>query len=110
MPDEMLQKPFCRRRETPNIRAKICSMELRSFPRLINNRAMNLALEALIYATRIPLYDKFSPEYTESLSHYVRIKTKLHEWRDMDRFAQGFEVMDNYLVAHNVKPQEIYKV
>ncbi len=108
MPSNILLKPECRRRETPNIRTKIISIQTFRFPMIFNNRSMNLALEALVYATRIPLYEKYSKNYKESLSGYVAIKRKITEWRDMIRFKDGFEVMDSYLIGKNVKAQELF--
>ncbi len=108
IPESSLKKPFCRRREAPNIRAKILAIRVKSFPKIFNNRSMNLALEALIITTRLPFYEKFSPVYKENLGLYLNIKKKLNDWRDMDRFHDGFEVMDNYLINHGLKPQELF--
>ena len=69
---------------------------------------MNLAIEALILSTRIPLYNPISKEYSESINNYINIKKKLIYWQDMDRFHDAFEVMDNYLLNHKVKPQDLF--
>ncbi|UYP47942.1 hypothetical protein NEF87_004227 [Candidatus Lokiarchaeum ossiferum] len=108
MPSKILSKPECRRREAPNIRAKIKSIHTFHYPHIFNNRSMNLAIEALIYATRIPLYEKYSKEYKESLTSYLTIKKKITEWRDMDRFEESFTVIDNFLIDRNVKVQELF--
>ena len=108
MPPKMISKPSCRRREDPNIRSKILSVEVYRLPKIFNNRSMNLAIEALILSTRIPLYEPTSKEYGESIKNYINIKKKLIDWRDMDRFHDSFEVMDNYLLEYKVKPQDLF--
>lgn len=108
MPPALISKPKCRRRESPNIRSKILSIEVYRLPKIFNNRSMNLAIEALIISTRIPLYDPISKEYSENIKNYINIKKKLIEWQDMDRFHDSFEVMDNYLLNHKVKPQDLF--
>ncbi len=107
MPEKLMTRPECRRREDPNIRAKVLDIKLYHYPKIFNNRSMNLAIEALIYATRIPLYEPFSHIYNESISSYVYIKRKISEWRDMVRFGEIFEIIDNYLIRNGIKPQEI---
>jgi len=108
MPPALKSTPKCRRRESPNIRSKILSNEVYRLPKIFNNRSMNLAIEALIISTRIPLYDPISRNYNESIKNYINIKKKLIDWQDMDRFHDGFEVMDNYLLNHKVKPQDLF--
>ena len=108
MPLALMSTPKCRRRESPNIRSKILSVEVYRFPKIFNNRSMNLAIEALILSTRIPLYNPISKEYSESINNYINIKKKLIYWQDMDRFHDAFEVMDNYLLNHKVKPQDLF--
>jgi len=108
MPPALKSIPKCRRRESPNIRSKILSVEVYRLPRIFNNRSMNLAIEALILSTRIPLHNPISREYSESIKNYINIKKKLIDWQDMDRFHDAFEVMDNYLLNHKVKPQDLF--
>jgi hypothetical protein len=108
IPKNALQRPLCRRRETTNIRGIIKSSEVYNLPQIFNNRSMNLGLEALIIATRIPLYDQYSQMYTENLKIYQNIKKKIEEWRDMDRFEKGFEMMDQYLLNKGVKAQDLF--
>ena len=108
MPLALKSTPNCRRRESPNIRAKILSVEVYRLPKIFNNRSMNLAIEALIISTRIPLYNPISKEYSESINGYINIKKKLIYWQDMDRFHDAFEVMDNCLLSHKVKPQDLF--
>ncbi len=108
MPHALKSTPKCRRREFPNIRSKILSVEVYRLPKIFNNRSMNLAIEALILSTRIPLYDPISKEYNESINNYINVKKKLIYWQDMDRFHDAFEVMDNYLLNHKVKPQDLF--
>lgn len=108
MPDEYIQKPPCRRRQDPNVRAKILKQNVYSLPRIFNNRSMNLALEALILVTRIPECEKYSDDYLHKVSMYVNLKQKLIAWRDMERFEESFQRMDNYLIDQGVKPQEIF--
>ncbi|MHA1673549.1 MAG: hypothetical protein ACTSYI_07965, partial [Promethearchaeota archaeon] len=107
MPHEMIQRPVCRRREIPNIRAKILSKNIYRLPILFNNRSMNLALESLILATRIPIYGTTSSDYRQAIKTYVIIKKKLIAWRDMDRFHDAYELMDNYLIESGIPPQEL---
>ncbi len=107
MPLEILQRPVCRRRENPNIRAKILSKNVYRLPILFNNRSMNLALESLILATRIPIYATTSSEYRQAIKTYVIIKKKLIAWRDMDRFHDAYEIMDSFLIDGGVPPQEL---
>ena len=57
---------------------------------------------------RIPLYNPISKEYGESIKNYINIKKKLIDWQDMDRFHHAFEVMDNHLLNHKVKPQDLF--
>lgn len=106
-PSKLIDKPVCKRREVPNIRAKILSKKVFRLPLLFNNRSMNLSLEALILATRIPLYEKFSKTYNDALRTYNIIKKKIISWRDMDRFEDSYAVMDNYLIENGVEPQEL---
>jgi hypothetical protein len=98
----------CKRAQNPNIRAKIISSTVYHLPKIFNNRAMNLALEALIFVTRIPLYNTISEQYRDSIKTYKEIKKKITSWRDMDRFEGSFQLMDNYLLQHGVKGQEIF--
>lgn len=107
MPTEFISKPICRRRENPNIRAKIIETQVFHLPRIFNNRSWNLALEALILATRIPLYQPYTSAYKDAIKTYVIIKQKITQWRDMIRFEEAFDLMDNFLIEGGVKPQEI---
>lgn len=68
---------------------------------------MNLSIEALILVTRIPIYEKYSKEFNDTLKIYNIIKRKIISWRDMERFHQSYELMDNYLIENGVKPQEL---
>ena len=104
----LIKKPPCRRRQEPNVRAKITKKHVFAPPQIFNNRSMNLALEALILSTRIPFCEPFSDEYKFSLRLYKHYKQKINEWRDIDRFEEGFEYMDNYLIDNGVKPQDIF--
>ncbi len=108
MPPEMMSRPKCKRREVPNIRSRILSINVYRYPKIFNNRGMNLAIEALILATRIPIYNPLSNEYLESIKDYIKVKKKLLNWQDMDRFHDGFEVMDNFLINSGVEPQELF--
>jgi hypothetical protein len=108
IPEEFIRKPPCRRRQSPNIRAKILDIKTYHYPSIFNNRSANLALETLILAARIPDLNSISNEYAQKIKSYVSIKKKLNEWRDMDRFSTGFEMMDNYLINRNVKAREIF--
>ena len=108
MPEGIVPSPMCRRRQIPNVRAKIEHVHLFHYPRIFNNRATNLALEALIYTTKIPLFESFSAEYTKNLCRYLEIKKSISEWRDMDRFREGFDMMDTYLLQRNVKASELF--
>ncbi len=105
---DILVKPPCRRRKSPNIRTKILNKYYYRPPRIFNNRSMNLAIEALILATRIPLYKPLSEDYNFSLKLYKTYKNKIESWRDMDRFEEGFQLTDNYLIDNGVKAREIY--
>ena len=107
MPSEFINRPICRRRENPNIRAKIVSKNVYRLPILFNNRSMNLALESLILATRIPLYGTTSSDYRQAIKTYVTIKKKLIAWRDMDRFHDAYELMDNFMIESGISPQEL---
>ncbi|MHA1647923.1 MAG: hypothetical protein ACTSVU_01135 [Promethearchaeota archaeon] len=103
-----LQVPPCRRSRAPNVRARVISVDIHRFPKIFNNRAFNLSLEALILTTKIPKYEKFSDDYNESLKRYLFIKKKLVSWHDMGRFENSFLLMDNYLIEHAVKPKELF--
>ncbi|MCF2141280.1 MAG: DUF447 family protein [Candidatus Lokiarchaeota archaeon] len=107
LPSSLLEKPVCKRREIPNIRARIIKKEVFRLPVLFNNRSMNLSIEALILVTRIPIYEKYSKEFNDTLKIYNIIKRKIISWRDMERFHQSYELMDNYLIENGVKPQEL---
>lgn len=107
-PPEILKNVPCRRREIPNVRAKIVDKIVNRLPKIFNNRSMNLALEALILATRIPDKEPYSKEYNHMLSLYRKYKWQIDVWRDMDRFERGFELMDNYLINKGIKPQEVF--
>ncbi|MHA1519405.1 MAG: DUF447 domain-containing protein [Promethearchaeota archaeon] len=107
MPREIINRPVCRRRENPNIRAKILSKNVYRLPVLFNNRSMNLAIESLILATRIPIYGTTSTDYRQAIKTYVTIKKKIIAWRDMERFHDAYILMDNFLIDGGVPPQEL---
>ena len=107
-PDPVKFFPQCRRAQNPNIRAHINSIKTIHHPQIFNNRAFNLAIEALIHATRIPLYDSYSEEFDQALKQYKAIREKIINWRDFDRFSSGFEIMDSHLLRHNVKSRDLY--
>jgi len=100
--------PPCRQRKKPNVRAKILERQIIHLPKIFNNRAFNLALEALVLVTRIPRMEQFSPIYNDALRLYKAIRTRIQEWQDMDRFEFGFRLMDNFLIARNVKAHDLF--
>lgn len=100
--------PPCRQRKKPNIRAKILKSHLIHLPKIFNNRAFNLAIEALVLVTRIPRLEQYSAVYSDALRLYKAIKTRIQEWQDMDRFEFGFKLMDNFLLARNVKAHDLF--
>ena len=107
LPSSLIDRPVCKRREVPNIRAKVLSKNIYRLPQVFNNRSFNLSLEALILATRIPLYERYSDFYNDAIRTYNIIKKKIISWRDMDRFHAAYEVIDNYLIENGVEPQEL---
>ena len=108
MPPQLPQRPQCRRREEPNIRAKILEKDLVRLPKIFNNRSFNLALESLILATRIPIYERYSKTYTDALHTYRVIKQKITDWRDMVRFQNGFDIIDNFLLKNGVHGPDVF--
>lgn len=100
--------PPCRQRKTPNVRAKIIERKILRLPKIFNNRAFNLALEALVLVTRIPRMDQFSLVYNDALRLYKSIKKRIQDWQDMIRFEAGFKLMDNFLLSKNVKAHDLF--
>jgi hypothetical protein len=101
--------PSCRQRIRPNIRAKILETYQYRMPRIFNNRAFNLAIESLILTTRVPFSDLSSPEFHEKLGYYRNIKQKIKDWGEWHRYSSSFEVMDSFLIQHNVKSTDLYE-
>jgi hypothetical protein len=110
LPLDLMVLPNCRGYQQCNIRAKILQKTLYHLPKIFNNRSMNLAFEALIISTRIPIYEPFSKEFNQNLEEYKKIKRKLLEWRDMDRFELSFQLMDNYLLKNSVKSLDLFEM
>jgi len=108
MPQEFIKKPSCRRRQSPNLRAKIIQKHLFRYPVLFNNRAWNLAIEALILANNYTRDKKNPMDSNKLLTKYRNIKQKITAWWDMERFEDGFTRMDNYLIDNGVHPQDLF--
>ena len=100
---DMLAHPSCKRQQTPNIRAKIISTTTHKPQKIINNRSFNLALEALILCTRIPLQEFYSEKFHRMIEKYNETRKIIERWQDMARFNDGFEIMDTYLLSKKVK-------
>lgn len=102
--------PFevCKRRQSPNVQATIFEKKIIRPIRIFNNRAFNLAVESLVIATRLPFIDRFSAEYNKNLQLYKDIKQKIRQWHDMDRFSDGFEVIDNFMIKNGMKAEDIF--
>jgi hypothetical protein len=98
----------CKQKKRPNVRAKILEIKIKRMPKIIMNRAFNLAIEALVITTRAPLVELYSPKYYDHLKFYRAIKEKIREWGVWESYAKGFEVMDSFLLKNNVKSSDLF--
>ena len=102
--------PVCKRKELPNTRADVLETHVFQFPLYFNNRAFNLAFEALILTNRIPFYTPYSSVFNKAIKNYTSIKKRLTDWREMERFENSFQVMDNFLIDHKIKAHDLFEL